>query len=294
MNSPLDELDFIDPNVEEFDSTAELIENFVEGFESIVTQFRNNGKVNNHGFESLTIGVLRANGMQWNVEAGLENFITASAKKIYDMIVNFFKSIYNFLFGKEKKIDETQKNFDQIKNKLNDKEILDFDNKDLDTPAGRRVVQLRKLCAKLIDDFKDPTNYIAQMDDVMNAFKGIDDRFGVASEYRHMATVLKEISREIERNIDSAKNDEMYHRVDVSNIISYGKAYVTEYELTFKAMDKYVQGSAFKKLLEGADSALQTKINTFVSKLNKFTQMSAKKMAVLWDVSVKMNAIYGK
>ena len=270
------------------DSDAEHIEKFVSGFESIIAQYTDNGLVGFAGNESYAVGVLKASSAHFNIHKGFENFITDGAKKIYDMIVSFFKSIYEFLFGKEKKIEGTQKNFDKVKDKLSDKEALDFDNKDLDSVAGRKVVKLRKLCAKLVDDFSDPKPYIDQMDDVIAAYKACGGNFPGQSKFNDMKTFLDRVSKSLENNIRHAREDSMFHSADVTAIVNAGRDYVRHYNYIFDSMNKLVNSAEFKKLCENADSSKQKLVNTFTSKLNKLTQVSTKKLALIWDVSNKM------
>ena len=105
------------PEEDVIESDLQHIDNFVEGFESIINQYRSKGMVNYSGFESYTIGVMKANSLTTNVYNGFENFITDGIKKLWEMIKNMCKSIYQFFFGgkndENKEIKEEEKEIKQ-------------------------------------------------------------------------------------------------------------------------------------------------------------------------------------
>ena len=90
-----------DPNYAELDSTLEHVENFSEGFESIIAQYRSKGFVDYSGNESYAVGVLKANGYNKGIEHGFENFITSGLSKLWEMIKSMCKSIWEFFFGRK-------------------------------------------------------------------------------------------------------------------------------------------------------------------------------------------------
>lgn len=105
------------PEEDIIESDLQHIDNFVEGFESIINQYRSKGMVNYSGCESYTIGIMKANSLTTNVYSGFENFITDGIKKLWEMIKNMCKSIYQFFFGgkddENKEIKEEEKEIKQ-------------------------------------------------------------------------------------------------------------------------------------------------------------------------------------
>lgn len=100
---------------------AQHIENFCAGFESIIVQYRNNGtQVEIGGCEAYTTTVMKANDLNWDATKGLEGFLGDGIKKIYEMIKNFFKGIWNFFFGSSKVVSDAKKNADDIETILKD------------------------------------------------------------------------------------------------------------------------------------------------------------------------------
>lgn len=99
MEKLIDDVEIIDPNLEELDSTLDHVEKFAAGVESILSQYRAKGSVSYVGSESYTVGIFKAGGLQWNINSGLENFITDGLKKLMDMIKQMCRSIWNYFFG---------------------------------------------------------------------------------------------------------------------------------------------------------------------------------------------------
>lgn len=104
-----------------FDNDGQHIENFCAGFESIIDQYLNKGtQVEIGGCESYTTAVMKANDLNWDATKGLEGFLGDGIKKIYEMIKNFFKGIWNFFFGSSKVVSDAKKNADDIETILKD------------------------------------------------------------------------------------------------------------------------------------------------------------------------------
>lgn len=82
--------------------------NFLNGFESIVKQAKYRGIAEIGGCETYTVGVMRAEGIGWSGISGQENFISESVKKLWEMVNNFFKGVWNFFFSAEKVADKAE------------------------------------------------------------------------------------------------------------------------------------------------------------------------------------------
>lgn len=111
----------IEYQAEVFENEGQHIDNFCAGFESIIDQYVNKGtQVVISGCESYTTSVMKANGLTPDTTGGLENFITDGLKKIYEMIKNFFKGIWNFFFGPSKTAQNAKKDAEEISDILKD------------------------------------------------------------------------------------------------------------------------------------------------------------------------------
>lgn len=80
-------------------SDLDHVGKFIDGFESIVNQFKEKNIISIDGCERYTIGVLSAEGIHFSNTMGGENFVVNAAKKLYEMISNMLKSIKDFFFG---------------------------------------------------------------------------------------------------------------------------------------------------------------------------------------------------
>lgn len=110
-----------------FESEGGHIESFAVGFESLIQQFRGTGNPVISGTESYTVGVLKAEGLQWDVTKGFENFISEGANKLWKMIVAFFKGIWEFFFGRSKKAKAYKEDADDLQRIIVDTKI-DFED----------------------------------------------------------------------------------------------------------------------------------------------------------------------
>lgn len=100
---------------------ADHIENFCAGFESIISQYLNKGtQVEIGGCEAYTTTIMKANNLNWDATQGLEGFLGDGIKKIYEMIKNFFKGIWNFFFGPSKAAQTAKNDADEISEILKD------------------------------------------------------------------------------------------------------------------------------------------------------------------------------
>lgn len=115
------ELDGLESNF--IDSESDHIINFINGFESMISQYRERGDIYDQtGFESYTKGVMRANNLPLTPNAGFENFVTKGLSKLWEMVKNFFKNVFGFFFGKENKAKKIEENNKEIKDKMGSSE----------------------------------------------------------------------------------------------------------------------------------------------------------------------------
>lgn len=88
-----------DPNKEIFEAENEHLSKMVDGVESIINQFTSGSMVQIGGVEAYSIGVMKADNLQWDIHRGYEGFISDAAKKLYEMIANMLKAIKAYFFG---------------------------------------------------------------------------------------------------------------------------------------------------------------------------------------------------
>lgn len=104
------ELDLDMLELQGFESDSNHIDKYVQGFESLIQKQKQYGRIlEMTGAESYTATVNKLNDITQTPMHGMENFVSNTAKKIWEMITAFSKRIWEFFFSKNKNDNMTMK-----------------------------------------------------------------------------------------------------------------------------------------------------------------------------------------
>lgn len=265
----------------ELKSEENNITKFVNGFESIIRQKASNTSVIIGGVESHTTGIMRAEGIGYNQYAGHENFVTEGIKKLYDMIVYFLKSVWNFFFGNTRWAMETKSNI-----KVAEKEFLN-----LRLTTNPRLNKLKEIYYPLVADFKniEPlTSAILQVKVQYNDIAG-GTRHSIGRKLSDISYVVTKISKEMEANVQGEKDSWAISSLTTTWFNNAQKLCDT-YEELLKELKTFTDSSEFKNLLsEKTDQAAKaTKLLNGIKKLTKIVGDKFAKLAKAFDKAAKV------
>lgn len=260
----------------DIESDHQHIMSFIDGFESMIKQYRENGSVNIGGMEGYSVGVLRANSLQYDVTKGFENFIVDGIKKLCEMISDFFKAIWNFFFGSDKKAakaeedaKETKVKVSKVKKAVN--ETPSNPSTDIDYSRIKKINAHGKRIKELLDKV---LRYMEGSDQASKHFEeaaGNLDSGELPPEYAKIFEKLKSVSLKIKKDCDklntiAPKIKELKvpegNRLDKSatskilslvdsymiasiDAISSSRALLTECENSYDLVFKIVKGEGF-------------------------------------------------
>lgn len=192
-----------------FENEADSIENFCAGFESIINQYQRNGaQVQIGGCEAYTTSIMKTNGLNWDATQGFEGFLGDGIKKIYEMIKNFFKGIWNFFFGPSKAAQTAKADADEIESILKDggfKKALDESLENADKSFNIAMDKIRSKSEdldKLESDLKKDREASKMLDNAVNRIgalfsiksdKGYDNPGKYQEEMDKFKTTLNEL-----------------------------------------------------------------------------------------------------
>lgn len=178
------------------------IVNFINGFESIVKQNKFKHYIEVGGIESYTIGVMTAEGTAVDLITGAENFISNGVKKLWEMVSNFFKGIWNFFFGSEKKAEkavtqteEISKTSDEVKSAISAGKVAPPPTQTSEDMSKHyaKVARINKHVIKLNELLQKATTYIDSDASMVDAIKQMKDEL-VPNVTGRMANLLGELA----------------------------------------------------------------------------------------------------
>lgn len=257
------------------DSEVEHINNYVTGFESIITQYRNCGVIRFNGFENYTLAIHKANELTLSPSAGMENFITDAVKKLWEMIKSFFRGIKEFFFGKDKKVEETKDAVKEFENNMRkfEKELNEELKKVFgDSTKVEKGKEYYERCTKLYEVFKskmDKADTIqAGIKELIELQKTVGDSFTVVEDYNKIVFAITEVKRQAAYDMRKVSTPELKD-VFISGLMHAIVKLLEVFENKFMKIEKEINSSQtqdFISKLEGEGKANMTKyVNKFMS-----------------------------
>lgn len=241
------------------------IVNFINGFESIIKQNTFKHYIEVGGVESYTVGVMTAEGTAVNLITGAENFISDGVKKLWEMVSNFFKGIWNFFFGSEKKADQAVKQTEEItktnnevKSAINSGKVSPPQTQTSDDMARHyaNVARINKHAIKLSELLKKATTYIDSDANMVDAMKQAKDEL-LPAVHGRMITLLNNLTTSGEKfNNAMAELDDIQNKVKayqvpqgnridtatLSNILSMVNSYSTSAKKAMGELKEFLAG----------------------------------------------------
>lgn len=200
------------------------IESFINGFESIIKQKSRNGFVDIGGCETYTTGVMLANGVKFqDTYDGFENFIAEGIKKLWEMVSSFFKGIWNFFFGSDKKLENAKKDAKEIPSQTNTiaNRIAEVSKKLESSDALKehydRVAKINAHRKRISELLKKSTKYFSPDELGSNDFKsevqqmaGSDIPQGIQDKIKRISQIQTRIGEKLKSSIGLKERIEAY------------------------------------------------------------------------------------
>lgn len=253
--------------MEGIESQFERLNKFCEGFGSIVERFSAGELQRNTplmGAESFTVAIFKANGFQWDISSGFENFITDGLKKAYDFIVGLLKDIWNFFFGSTKLALETKNNIKVSKDL--------FVN--IKKTGSDRFNKLAEIYFPIAKDIAGLVDDVAAIDEVLKTYEDYTGQQPPGKELTDIKVSFLHLADEMKKNVSDMNASSFIKTLSVHWFDQIGQM-LNDYEHLLSEVKKMMDSDKAKNAAKETETEKGKLANKFILACTKLTKMSS-------------------